>query len=64
MPTVKQLQNAKKKLKKTPAPKGNSPRIPTSTLLRLIAADPKIGRDKAFMKRAHELAKKTPRAKS
>lgn len=64
MPTVKQLQNAKRKLKKTPAPKGNNPRIPTSTLLRLIAADPKIGRDKAFMKRAHELAKKTPRAKS
>lgn len=64
MPTAKQLQNAKKKLKKTPAPKGNSPRVPTATLLRLIAADPKIGRDKAFMKRAHELAKKTPRAKS
>ena len=58
MPTAKQIQNAKKKLKKTPKPKGNSPRLPTASLLRLIAADPKIGRDKAFMKRAHELAKK------
>ena len=63
MPTAKQLQNAKKKLKKTPKPTGNSPKLPTSTLLRLIAAHPKIGRDKAFVKRAHELAKKTPRAK-
>lgn len=63
MPTAKQLQNAKKKLKKTPKPTGNSPKLPTSTLLRLIAADPKIGRDKAFVKRAHELAKKNPRAK-
>lgn len=58
MPTAKQIQNAKKKLKKTPKPTGNSPRLPTVSLLRLIAADPKIGRDKAFMKRAHELAKK------
>ena len=63
MPTVKQLQNAKKKLKKISKPTGNSPKLPTSTLLRLIAADPKIGRDKAFIKRAHELAKNTPRAK-
>ncbi len=58
MPTVKQLQNTRKKLKKTPKPKGNSPRLPTASLLRLIAADPKIGRDKDFIKRAHELAKK------
>ena len=58
MPTAKQIQNAKKKLKKTPKPTGNSPRLPTASLLRLIAADPKIGRDKAFMKRAHELVKK------
>jgi len=58
MPTAKQIQNAKKKLKKTPKPTGNTPRLPTASLLRLIAADPKIGRDKAFMKRAHELANK------
>ena len=47
MPTAKQIQNAKKKLKKTPKPTGNSPRLPTASLLQLIAA-----------KRAHELAKK------
>ena len=46
MPTTKQLQNAKKKLKKTPKPSGNSPKIPTAALLRLIAADPKIRRNK------------------
>ena len=58
MPTVKQIQNARKKLKKTPTPKGNSPKIPSATLLRLIKADPKLRRDKEFMKRAHELTKK------
>jgi hypothetical protein len=57
MPSVKQIQNAKKKLKKTPKPNGNSPKLPTSAMLRLIAADPKIKRDKAFVKRALELAK-------
>jgi hypothetical protein len=57
MPGVKQLQEAKKKLKKMPKPKGNTPKIPTATMLRLIAADPKIKRDKAFVKRALELAK-------
>ena len=57
MPGLKQLQEAKKKLKKTPKPHGNSPKIPTAALLRLIAADPKIKRDKVFVKRALELAK-------
>ena len=57
MPGLKQLQEAKNKLKKTPKPRGNSPKIPTAALLRLIAADPKIKRDKAFVKRALELAK-------
>tara|TARA_B110000858_G_scaffold66691_2_gene77441 strand:+ start:59 stop:241 length:183 start_codon:yes stop_codon:yes gene_type:complete len=57
MPGVKQLQEAKKKLKKMPKPKGNTPKIPTATMLRLIAADPKIKRDKAFVKRALELAR-------
>ena len=57
MPDVKQLQEAKKKLKKMPKPKGNTPKIPTATILRLIAADPKIKQDKAFVKRALELAK-------
>jgi hypothetical protein len=58
MPTVKQLQNAKKKLKKTAKPTGNTPKIPTSTLLRLIAADPKIRRNREFMKMVQELSKK------
>lgn len=58
MPSVKQLQNAKKKLKKTPVSKGNVPKIPTSALLRLIAADPKIRRNKDFIKRVHELSRK------
>lgn len=57
MPGVKQLQDAKKKLKKMPKPTGNKPKLPTATMLRLIAADPKIKRDKAFVKRALELAK-------
>jgi len=58
MPTTKQLQNAKKKLKKTPKPLGNSPKIPTAALLRLIAADPKIRRNKEFIKQVHLLSKK------
>ena len=58
MPTVKQIQNARKKLKSTPKPKGNSPKIPTAALLRIIKADPKVSRNKEFMKRVHELTKK------
>ena len=56
MPTTKQLQNAKKKLKKTPKPSGNTPKIPTAALMRLIAADPKIRRNKEFIKRVHQLS--------
>ena len=58
MPTTKQLQNAKKKLKKTPKPSGNTPKIPTAALMRLIAADPKIRRNKDFINRVHQLSKK------
>ena len=58
MPTVKQIQSARKKLKYTPKPKGNSPKIPTAALLRIIKADPKVSRNKEFMKRVHELTKK------
>jgi len=58
MPTVKQIQSARKKLKSTPKPKGNSPKIPTAALLRIIKADPKVSRNKEFMKRVHELTKK------
>ena len=58
MPTVKQLQNAKTKLKKTTKPTGNKPTIPTAALLRLIAADPKIKRNREFMKQVHELTRR------
>ena len=58
MPTAKQLQNAKKKLKKTTKPTGNKPTIPTAALLRLIAADPRIKRNREFMKQVHELTKR------
>ena len=58
MPTAKQLQNAKKKLKKTTKPTGNKPTIPTAALLRLIAADPRIKRNREFMKQVQELTKR------
>ncbi len=58
MPTVKQLQNAKSKLKKTNKPTGNKPTIPTAALLRLIAADPRIKRNREFMKQVHELTRR------
>ena len=58
MPTVKQLQNAKTKKKKTPKSNGNKPVIPTAALLRLIAADPRIQRNRNFMKQVQELVKK------
>jgi hypothetical protein len=58
MPTAKQLQNAKTKLKKTTKPTGNKPTIPTAALLRLIAADPKIQRNREFMKQVQELTKR------
>jgi hypothetical protein len=58
MPTTQQIQNARKKLKSTPKPRGNSPKIPSAALLRIIKADPKVSRNKEFMKRVHELMKK------
>ena len=58
MPTAKQLQNAKSKLKKTSKPTGNKPTIPTAALLRLIAADPRIQRNREFMKQVHELTRR------
>ena len=58
MPTAKQLQNAKTKLKKTTKPTGNKPTIPTAALLRLIAADPRIQRNREFMKQVYQLSKR------
>ena len=51
MPTTKQIQDARKKLKKMPKPKGNAPKIPSSALLRLIANDPKIKRTRTYQER-------------
>ena len=58
MPTIQELQSARKKLKSTPKPRGNSPKIPSAALLRIIKADPKVSRNKEFMKRVHELMQK------
>lgn len=58
MPTAKQLQNAKTRLKKTTKPTGNKPTIPTAALLRLIAADPRIQRNREFMKQVQELTRR------
>ena len=58
MPTAKQLQNAKTRLKKTTKPTGNKPTIPTAALLRLIAADPRIQRNRQFMKQVQELTRR------
>ena len=58
MPSTKQIQDAKKKLKSVPRGTGNRPMIPTADLLRIIAADPKIKRNREFMKRVQELIKK------
>jgi hypothetical protein len=57
MPSVKQIQDARKKLKVTPKSKGNAPKIPSAALLRIINADPKIRRNKEFVKRVQELIK-------
>ena len=56
MPSVKQIQDARKKLKVTPKSKGNAPKIPSAALLRIINADPKIKRNKEFEKRDQEMS--------
>ena len=63
MPTAKQFQDAKKKLKVTPKSKGNTPKLPNKMTYILIAADPKVKRDREFMKTVREYLKnRTPRA--
>jgi hypothetical protein len=57
MPSARQIQEARKKLKVTPRPKGNAPKIPSAALLRIINADPKIKRNREFVKRVNELIK-------
>lgn len=60
MPTVKQLQNAKKKLKMTPKPTGNKPKLPNRLTYILIGVDPKMKRDREFLKAVREYAKYRP----
>ena len=57
MPTTKQVQNAKKKLRVMPKPKGNTPKLPSRLTYILIGVDPKIRRDKNFLKAVQEYAK-------
>ena len=54
MPTVKQIGNSKKKLRATPRPKGNKPKLPNRLTYIIITADPKTKRDKAFLKTVRE----------
>jgi predicted transcriptional regulator len=60
MPTAKQLQNAKKKLKMTPKPTGNKPKLPNRLTYILIGVDPKMKRDREFLKAVREYAKNRP----
>ena len=57
MPTTKHIQNAKKKLKIMPKPKGNSPKLPNKMTYVLIGVDPKVKRDREFLKAVQEYAK-------
>lgn len=63
MPSVKQIQNAKKKLKTTPKSSGNKPKLPNRLTYIMIAADPKIKRDREFLKTVREYMKNSPYAK-
>ena len=57
MPTTKQLKNAKKKLKKVPKPKGNSPKIVDILTYILIRDDPNKKRKNDFIKSQREYEK-------
>jgi hypothetical protein len=54
MPTVRQLQAAKKKLKVTEKP-NNSPRLPNVATFRIISTDPKTIRIKEMNKYKKEM---------
>ena len=54
MPTIKQLKNAKKKLKKVPKSKGNSPKIVDILTYILIRDDPARKRDRNFVESQKE----------
>ncbi len=54
MPTVKQIENSKKKLKVVPKSTGNKPKLPNKLTYIIIMADPKTKRDKEFLKMVRE----------
>ena len=57
MPTTKQLKNARKKLKRVPKPKGNSPKIVDLLTYILIRDDPAKKRDRNFIESQKEYEK-------
>tara|TARA_B100001142_G_scaffold324763_1_gene377055 strand:- start:1003 stop:1206 length:204 start_codon:yes stop_codon:yes gene_type:complete len=57
MPTTKQLKNARKKLKRVPKPKGNSPKIVDLLTYILIRDDPVKKRDRNFVESQKEYEK-------
>lgn len=57
MPTVKQLQDAINRLQPTVRSNGNKPKIPNRLTYMIIAADPKIQREKQFLQSAAEYMK-------
>jgi len=57
MPTAKQVQNARKKLKMVPKSKGNTPKVPNKLTYVLIGVDPKVKRDREFIRAVQEYAK-------
>ena len=57
MPTTKQLKNARKKLKRVPKPKGNSPKIVDLLTYILIRDDPAKKRDRNFVESQKEYEK-------
>jgi hypothetical protein len=57
MPNVKQIQDAKKKLRPTTRSKGNEPKLPNRLTYIIIAADPQVKRDRQFLKSVAEYMK-------
>jgi hypothetical protein len=55
MPTKKQIQDAKNKLKPTKKPKGNSPKLPNRLKYIIIRVDDRKKADREMFLRVHEL---------
>ena len=57
MPTTKQIQNAMSKLKKTPKTWNNSPKKPNKYTYMIITNDPRVKKNKEFLKSVTEYMK-------